>query len=158
LYFERRGYKIINLTDILAKEVHCPRPTRKDLFIAGTKIRLEHGRDVLARRAVETIRAEKAERFMVMGCRLPVEITRIKEAFPEVVVVGLCPDSDKVMAQLQRRYPGVETAHFRKWIAWNDGQAEDGYTNVQMCLQLCDVLFSGIDESAARPLQLRRIS
>jgi SAM-dependent methyltransferase/dephospho-CoA kinase len=142
LYFEGLGYTVVSLTDCLLAEIHKPRATRKDLFLAGIKLREEHGNDVLARRVVEKIKKEKITRFVILGCRHPYEINYIRTGLNDnIAVVGLFPKQEELIRRLHARFPNTEEASFLKWIAWNNGQEADKNTNIRTCLQVCDVLF-----------------
>lgn len=146
LFFEQHGYHIYNMTDFLLQDVDSPRPTRRDLYDAGKRGRRKFGDDVLARRVVQAIRARQEGNFLILGCRFPLEVEFLKNEFPELVVVGLYPDTEEIMEQLRQRYPRVSKKKIEKWIQWNDGCEGDGHTNIRMCLQLCDILFNKLGQ------------
>ncbi len=141
LFLEERGYATFKLTDFLLQDVKTPRPTRRDLFLASEKARVQFGDEVLAKRAAEAIKASGRPMFLVLGCRSPSEIAFLKKEFPEAIVVGLFPSTEELTRILIQRYPDVSKANIEKWIGWNDGRESDGHTNIEMCYELCDVLF-----------------
>jgi SAM-dependent methyltransferase len=141
LHLERQGYYIVNLTEFLRQEVKKVSVARSDLYEAGVAIRLKYGDNVLAERAVELIRKNNIDKFVIVGCRSPGEVACIKEAFPEAVAVGLFPDTAAIIEQLRRCYPDVSEENIKKWISWNDGMENDQYTNIRVCLEMCEVLF-----------------
>jgi hypothetical protein len=146
VHFERQGYTVINLTDFLMKEINNPRPTRRDLYDAGISVRSKYSPDILARWAVERIESEGAgKKFLILGCRHPVEVEYIRKVIPEIVVIGLFPGSEELIAKLKKIYPTVGEESLRQWLDWNDGKAADGYTNIRICSELCDILFAGIE-------------
>ncbi|MBN2565691.1 MAG: methyltransferase domain-containing protein [Candidatus Eisenbacteria bacterium] len=147
LFLEAHGHRTYNLTDFLLQDIDSARPSRKDLFVAGAKARARFGEDVLAKRVAEAIRKDGGRSFLVLGCRSPSEIAFLKGEFPDAVVVGLYPDTEELCQLLMQRYPDVSRASIEKWIGWNDGRESDGHTNIQMCMELCDILFPDVNRA-----------
>lgn len=146
LYFKNQGFEIINLTDILSKHINKPMPNRKDLYETGTKLKKEYGPAFLAKLAVDQMNQSPHLKYLVLGCRSPHEIKYIKDKFKKIMVLGLFPDEQSLITRLKKRYPQIDEEAFSKWIDWDDGKDFDQYTNIKICMQLCDILFCGVDD------------
>lgn len=141
IYLKRHGYKIVSLTDILMDEVSSTAPDRRELWEAGERVRARHGKTVLAERAVRLIEEQDIKRYLILGCRTSEEVEYIKSTLPETIFLGLEASEKKICQALKDRYD-VNDETINKWIKWNDGEADDKNTNLQVCLYLCDELFS----------------
>lgn len=88
---KKQGFTSFSLSSILHEELKkkkITKYTRKTLQDLGDELRNKYAHDILARRAVESLKKKKIKKAVIEGIRNPGEIEYLKK-IPEFILIGV---------------------------------------------------------------------
>lgn len=90
-YLAELGYRVVNLGDEVRRiaEERGLKPSRENLLKLAEELRRNGGRDAVARRCIEHIKAEGWERIAVDGIRSLEEVEAFREAFGDALLIAI---------------------------------------------------------------------
>src|SRR3989338_7146145 len=91
----KHGYKVTTLSE--AVRVECRRQgvaeERENLMACGQALRNEHGAGILAMRALERVKKEGGDNWVIDGIRNPAEVEELRKEPGFVLIANTAPEA-----------------------------------------------------------------
>ncbi len=145
---KKLGFTSFSLSSILHRELdkkHNTDVTRTTLQDLGDRLRVQYGRDVLAKRAIKELRQKKIKRVVIEGIRNTAEVEYLK-SLPQFTLIGMKSYRRIRFKRLLRRSKPWDPKTWENFLVVDRrdlgiGQAKEGQ-QVGKCLAYCDYTFT----------------
>jgi len=149
---KKLGFVSFSLSSILHEELkkrNIKEFTRKTLQDMGDGLRRRYGDEVLARRAIEVLKAQKKDRVVIEGIRNPGEIEFLKKN-PSFILIGVKANRELRFKRLLERTKPWDPKNWNDFVKVDRrdlgvGQKKSGQ-QVGKCLAYCDYVLTNNKE------------
>ena len=97
---QEMNFFLISLSDFLREELKSKKATKENLIEAGNKLRLSHGADILARKAIN--RVLDGENHIITSIRNPAEVRLLQQRDDFLLVNVTAPEKIRLQRYKQR--------------------------------------------------------
>ncbi|MBN1258685.1 dephospho-CoA kinase [Candidatus Peregrinibacteria bacterium] len=146
---QKIGYKLVTLSDMVREEARARgvAEERENLMEVGHSLREKFGAGVLGARALEKIRAEGGDKWIVDGIRNPAEVTGLRQN-PDFILIANAAPEEKIIERIFYRKRADDTLdkeaiHRKLRREMGEGEPEDGQ-QVGKCMEMADYTFQNI--------------
>ena len=143
------GYKVVTLSDMVREEARKRgvEEERENLMAVGQSLREEFGAGILAVRALETIKSEDGDMWIVDGIRNPAEVTELRK-HPDFILIANTAPEEAIIERMFFRKRADDTLDeevIRKKLRREMGEGEppDGQ-QVKKCIEMADYVFENV--------------
>jgi dephospho-CoA kinase len=143
------GYKLVTLSDMVREEARRIGITeeRENLMSVGQGLRHKFGAGILAARALEKIKKEGGDKWIVDGIRNPAEVIELKK-HPDFVLIANTASEDKIIERIFYRKRADDTLDkeaIKKKLRREMGEGEppEGQ-QVGKCIEMADYVFDNV--------------
>ncbi|MBU1682690.1 AAA family ATPase [Patescibacteria group bacterium] len=146
---KKLGYKVATLSDMVREECRRQgRPEeREELMDVGQGLRKEFGAGVLGMRALEGIKKQEGDKWVVDGIRNPAEITELRKHPNFILIANTAPEDAIIDRIFFRKRPDdtLDKEAIKKKLRreMGEGEPEDGQ-QVGKCIEMADYVFKNI--------------
>jgi Dephospho-CoA kinase len=138
----RHGFGHYSLSDIIRECMKEEKiePTRENLIVFGTNLRLENGNGVLAKKALEKM--SDGKNYCVTSIRHPDEINELRKRKDFTLINVDAPQSVR-FERMQKRKRAGDPETLEKFIELElkESQSEGSGQQLAKCAQMADIVF-----------------
>ncbi len=143
------GYKLVTLSDMVREEARRLGITeeRENLMSVGQSLRHEFGAGILAARALDKIKKESGDKWIVDGIRNPAEVIELRK-HPDFILIANTAPENKIIERIFYRKRADDTLDkeaIKKKLRRELGEGEppDGQ-QVGKCIEMADYVFDNV--------------
>jgi len=143
---KKQGFKLVTLSDIIREECRNLNieEKRENLMNVGQTLRQKNGPGVLAKRALEKIKASPDDKWVVDGIRNPAEVDVLRK-HPDFILIANTAPEDLIIKRIRSRKRSDDTfdePSIRRKLRreWGEGEPDDGQ-QVGKCVKMADHVF-----------------
>ncbi|MDD5773106.1 MAG: dephospho-CoA kinase [bacterium] len=144
----RLNYSIISLSDFIKNEAYVKGikiSDRIDYFTIANLMREEKGNDILAKMAIEKIKRENIERFIIDGIRTTEEVILFRNKFYDFFLIGVEVSLATRLIRIKKRQREIDSNNNYNILNYIEKENSDTDNGCQLIkvMDMCDNIIDG---------------